>query len=118
MSNTMAATAIAMTALSRSPRATAAVKRKGRACACDSANSYGSGESVEAAAILAQYRFPSRSSGLHLLLCPATPFQQDSMATTTTPRHSRLIILGSGPAGYSAAVYAARANRSPLLITG
>ena len=40
------------------------------------------------------------------------------MATMTTPRHSRLIILGSGPAGYSAAVYAARANRAPLLITG
>jgi thioredoxin reductase (NADPH) len=36
----------------------------------------------------------------------------------TTTRHSRLLILGSGPAGYSAAVYAARANRSPLLITG
>src|SRR5215203_5291260 len=36
----------------------------------------------------------------------------------TGPRHSRLIILGSGPAGYSAAVYAARANRSPLLVTG
>ena len=36
----------------------------------------------------------------------------------TDTRHSRLIILGSGPAGYSAAVYAARANRSPLLITG
>jgi thioredoxin reductase (NADPH) len=36
----------------------------------------------------------------------------------TTTRHSRLIIIGSGPAGYSAAVYAARANRSPLLITG
>jgi thioredoxin reductase (NADPH) len=34
------------------------------------------------------------------------------------PRHSQLIILGSGPAGYSAAVYAARANRSPLLLTG
>jgi thioredoxin reductase (NADPH) len=34
------------------------------------------------------------------------------------PRHSRLIILGSGPAGYSAAVYAARANRNPLLVTG
>jgi thioredoxin reductase (NADPH) len=32
--------------------------------------------------------------------------------------HSPLIILGSGPAGYSAAVYAARANRKPLLITG
>ena len=32
--------------------------------------------------------------------------------------HSRLIILGSGPAGYTAAVYAARANRNPLLITG
>jgi thioredoxin reductase (NADPH) len=36
----------------------------------------------------------------------------------TTPRHSRLIILGSGPAGYTAAVYAARANLKPLLITG
>jgi thioredoxin reductase (NADPH) len=36
----------------------------------------------------------------------------------TATRHSRLIILGSGPAGYSAAVYSARANRSPLLITG
>jgi thioredoxin reductase (NADPH) len=42
------------------------------------------------------------------------------MAQMTPPktRHSRLIILGSGPAGYSAAVYAARANRAPLLITG
>lgn len=36
----------------------------------------------------------------------------------TVPVHSRLIILGSGPAGYAAAVYAARANRKPLLITG
>jgi thioredoxin reductase (NADPH) len=36
----------------------------------------------------------------------------------TATRHHRLIILGSGPAGYSAAVYAARANRAPLLITG
>lgn len=34
------------------------------------------------------------------------------------PRHSRVLILGSGPAGYAAAVYAARANRKPLLITG
>ncbi|WP_341708270.1 thioredoxin-disulfide reductase [Halopseudomonas sp.] len=33
-------------------------------------------------------------------------------------RHIRLIILGSGPAGYSAAVYAARANLKPVLITG
>ena len=36
----------------------------------------------------------------------------------TTNRHERLIILGSGPAGYSAAVYAARANLAPVLITG
>ncbi|KSR47344.1 thioredoxin-disulfide reductase [Pseudomonas aeruginosa] len=35
-----------------------------------------------------------------------------------TVRHARVIILGSGPAGYSAAVYAARANLRPLLITG
>ena len=33
-------------------------------------------------------------------------------------RHMRLVILGSGPAGYSAAVYAARANLNPMIITG
>src|SRR6202140_3062650 len=33
-------------------------------------------------------------------------------------KHARLMILGSGPAGYSAAVYAARANLKPVLITG
>jgi thioredoxin reductase (NADPH) len=37
---------------------------------------------------------------------------------TTTRTHARVLILGSGPAGYTAAVYAARANLSPLLITG
>ena len=36
----------------------------------------------------------------------------------STPKHSRLLILGSGPAGYTAAVYAARANLQPMLITG
>ncbi len=38
------------------------------------------------------------------------------MSTTST--HARVLILGSGPAGYSAAIYAARANLSPMLITG
>ncbi len=37
---------------------------------------------------------------------------------STTPSHSTLLILGSGPAGYTAAVYAARANLKPRLITG
>ncbi|WP_257266217.1 thioredoxin-disulfide reductase [Endozoicomonas sp. ONNA2] len=36
----------------------------------------------------------------------------------STTRHSRLLILGSGPAGYTAAVYAARANLNPVMITG
>jgi thioredoxin reductase (NADPH) len=36
----------------------------------------------------------------------------------STPKHSRLLILGSGPAGYTAAVYAARANLKPTMITG
>ena len=34
------------------------------------------------------------------------------------PKHCRVLILGSGPAGYSAAVYAARANLNPVLVTG
>jgi thioredoxin reductase (NADPH) len=43
------------------------------------------------------------------------------MTTTPSPsnvRHAKVLILGSGPAGYTAAVYAARANLQPLLITG
>jgi thioredoxin reductase (NADPH) len=34
------------------------------------------------------------------------------------PKHCKLLILGSGPAGYSAAVYAARANLNPVMVTG
>ncbi|MBN8509564.1 MAG: thioredoxin-disulfide reductase [Burkholderiales bacterium] len=37
---------------------------------------------------------------------------------TAAPTHARVLILGSGPAGYTAAIYAARANLQPLLITG
>jgi len=40
------------------------------------------------------------------------------MSRMTAPIHHRLIILGSGPAGWTAAVYAARANLKPVLITG
>jgi thioredoxin reductase (NADPH) len=36
----------------------------------------------------------------------------------TTAKHSRLLILGSGPSGYTAAIYAARANLKPTMITG
>jgi thioredoxin reductase (NADPH) len=47
---------------------------------------------------------------------PSARFPEINDMPDTT--HSRLIILGSGPAGYSAAVYAARANLNPVLITG
>jgi thioredoxin reductase (NADPH) len=45
---------------------------------------------------------------------PTEFFNENPMSA----KHARLIILGSGPAGYTAAVYAARANLSPVLITG
>jgi len=38
--------------------------------------------------------------------------------SNTAPRHARVLILGSGPAGYTAAIYAARANLKPMLVTG
>ncbi|ABO53901.1 thioredoxin reductase [Burkholderia vietnamiensis G4] len=46
---------------------------------------------------------------------PRPPFTDSHMST---PKHAKVLILGSGPAGYTAAVYAARANLSPVLITG
>jgi thioredoxin reductase (NADPH) len=40
------------------------------------------------------------------------------MTTPNSPAHSNVLILGSGPAGYTAAIYAARANLKPTLVTG
>ncbi len=40
------------------------------------------------------------------------------MSAASSHRHARVLILGSGPAGYAAAVYAARANLNPVLVTG
>src|SRR5215468_11565567 len=96
MNSTSATMASAMTALSRRPRLTAEVKR-------------------DALRLRGRFR---QSSMLRLKIdgCHYRAWYREIPMTST--RHSRLIILGSGPAGYSAAVYAARANRAPLLITG
>lgn len=48
--------------------------------------------------------------------CPLSANNYGDLMGTT--KHSKLLILGSGPAGYTAAVYAARANLQPVLITG
>ena len=40
------------------------------------------------------------------------------MDPMTSTKHTRLLILGSGPAGWTAAVYAARANLKPVVVTG
>jgi len=49
---------------------------------------------------------------------PTTRFLSTLKIPMSTPKHARVLIVGSGPAGYSAAVYAARANLNPVLVTG
>src|SRR5438045_300758 len=104
MSSTSATMPSAMTALSYRPRVTADVRRApARADAEVSANPLILRLKIDGCHYRAWYH--------------ARTLKQLGSPLTTT-RHARLIILGSGPAGYSAAVYAARANRAPLLITG
>ncbi|MEN3277330.1 MAG: thioredoxin reductase, partial [Massilia sp.] len=63
-----------------------------------------------------------QGSKLRLICLPFAPSFPFLTLTTlhpmTTKKHAKVLILGSGPAGYSAAVYAARANLSPMLVTG
>ena len=49
---------------------------------------------------------------------PISLHTHDQKLSMTTTKHAKVLILGSGPAGYSAAVYAARANLNPMLVTG
>jgi thioredoxin reductase (NADPH) len=63
-------------------------------------------------------RFPCVARRTANCYIPAFAIQTYSHLMTNTTKHCRVLILGSGPAGYAAAVYAARANLKPVLITG
>ena len=55
---------------------------------------------------------------MNAITSPPLSILHGKAANMSTPLHHQLIILGSGPAGYTAAVYAARANLTPVVITG
>src|SRR5687768_14783831 len=63
---------------------------------------------------------PARSTPCQTLASPGRRVWKSSNKhpMSTPDQHARVLILGSGPAGYTAAVYAARANLKPMLITG
>jgi thioredoxin reductase (NADPH) len=61
---------------------------------------------------------PAGRALILLLPSPASQFAFFFQFSMTTTKHAKVLILGSGPAGYSAAVYAARANLNPMLVTG
>jgi thioredoxin reductase (NADPH) len=65
-------------------------------------------------AIYATYKVPRFTS---FTPSPNNTFTPDLIPMATS-KHAQVLILGSGPAGYSAAVYAARANLKPVMITG
>src|SRR5690606_26132757 len=52
---------------------------------------------------------------MRLIIIGRRPHPRNPM---TSPKHAKVLILGSGPAGYTAAIYAARANLNPVLVTG
>jgi thioredoxin reductase (NADPH) len=52
------------------------------------------------------------------LLNKSTPANNMTSTPNSSNKHARVLILGSGPAGYTAAIYAARANLKPMLVTG
>jgi thioredoxin reductase (NADPH) len=56
--------------------------------------------------------------GAGVIFSTALSFYRMALFMSTPTQHAHVLILGSGPAGYSAAVYAARANLKPVLITG
>jgi thioredoxin reductase (NADPH) len=113
-----------MSTMNKEPRATSAVERNGSEAAGAAPLNPFAGLSIDFSAdtSVAAPAAPAPLANLAISFGPdalaAAPGGPSSMTTAPGRTESKLIIVGSGPAGLTAAIYAARANLEPIVISG